>query len=114
MISNDRTGAAEDAALADRISEWLRSAGVTHTEMAVDLADIVGAAKYAENAIMELLKLDVRSPTDADSALEQLGRLDAWLFTEMKHHLEELQRAWPELEGRLVELAPDDPDGSGE
>ena len=49
MSSNDHASAAEDAALADRISEWLRSARVTHTEMAVDLADIVGAAKYAEN-----------------------------------------------------------------
>jgi hypothetical protein len=110
MSSHDRTGVAENVALAGRLSEWLRAAGVTHTEMAVDLADIISAAKYAESALMEMLKLDVSNRTDADEALGRLGQLHTWLFTEMKHHLEELEQAWPELETRLVALAPDDPE----
>lgn len=94
--------------LARRLGAWLRTVGVVDTSLAVDLADTVSAAKPAESVWMEMLVLDVTKPDDADQALEQMGKLHTWLFDEIKHHLTEIERAWPQFEERLVELAPDE------
>jgi hypothetical protein len=93
--------------LARRLAAWLQSVGVEDTSVAVDFADIVAAAKLVELTLQKMIVLDVARPDHADEALTEMGRLYAWLFDEMKHHLDVVQRSWPQLEGRLVALAPD-------
>lgn len=99
---------AETVALTHKISAWTRSAGLSHVHVSVDLADIVAAASYAEQALQEMLALDVNDPAQAAEALDRLGQIHAWLFTELKVHLEQLEQKWPDLEERLAALAPSD------
>lgn len=93
--------------LARRISHWLRSAGVTQTELAVDFADTLRAAEHVQVLIGQLLALDPTNPADAEQALQRLGQLHSWLFGEMKYHIEELWLGWPEIESQLERASPD-------
>lgn len=106
MDSVDDT-ARDDVALARKVSRWLQATGVLATEMSVDLVDIISAARSVQADLDELLKLDVTQPEQADAALDLLGRLHAWLFTEIKHHVLQLEKRWPELEERVAALSPD-------
>lgn len=99
----------ENVALADRLASWLRSAGVTRTELAVDLADTLGAARHVQVLVDQLLALEPANPQDAERALQHLGALHAWLFGEMKYHIEELWLGWPEIEAKLEEALPEQP-----
>jgi hypothetical protein len=96
--------------LADRLAVWLRSLGVERTEVAADFADTVAAAVFIEREINEMMKLDPHDPLSADMVLSQLGRMRAWLFDEIKFHVGELEREWPALEARVLDLCPPDPD----
>jgi hypothetical protein len=100
---NDRD-AAENLELTQRLTTWLRSAGIARTTAAVDLADVLAAAKRADTLVRRLLKLKPDRPQDADEALRILGQLRAWLITEMKPHLDDLEKAWPILESRIERL----------
>ena len=53
------TEIANEVAFARSISRWLGEAGVEKTEMAVDFADIVSAARRVEEALVKMLLLDV-------------------------------------------------------
>ena len=59
---------------------------------------------------MKMLLLDVTKPDEADQALGQMGILYTWLFDEIKYHLGELEREWPQLEERVLALGPPDTD----
>ena len=96
------------AVLARDLALWLSRAGVAPTELAVDFADLLHGAKEVQASLVILLSLDVNRREDAEHAMEQLGLLHAWMFTEMKPHLEEIERGWQQLEDRIVELIPDE------
>lgn len=98
----------ENVALARRLTTWLRAAGVKHSEMAVDIADIIFAARDVAQSIEDMLVLQPNQPHEADKALEYVGKLRALLFSELKPHIEDLEQTWPELEQRLDKLSPDD------
>ena len=98
-------------ALTGQIQAWLRTAGVPENGMSVDLADILSAARHVDELIASMLLLDPNNPLEADKALTHVGSMHAWLFTEMKPHLEMLREAWPTIEDRLASLgSPDDED----
>ncbi|MET0395796.1 MAG: hypothetical protein ABW277_03120 [Longimicrobiaceae bacterium] len=107
-MSNNSDHVAATLDLTNRLTSWLRSAGVKDSEMAVDFADILSAARHIEEILTQLLTVEPTRPEGADEALSHLGKLHVWLFGEMKHHLLELEDVWPRLENRLVELAPKD------
>jgi hypothetical protein len=92
--------------LARRIGMWLRKTGVTHSEMAVDFADLVAAARSVERALAELVTLDAENPQQADVALALAGKMAAQLFTELRGHLDSLEKDWEQFEDRLEALAP--------
>jgi hypothetical protein len=98
--------AAADVAFANRLATWLHTANVGTTEMSVDFSDIVSASRFVQAELEQLMKLDIHQPDQAATALDCLGRLHAWLFTEIKHHIEELEKTWPGLEGRVAALTP--------
>ena len=100
----------DDVALTRKLSGWLHAIGIPMTEMAVDFVDIISATRCVQADLDALLKLDVSQPDQADSALKLLGRLDAWLFSEIKHHIQELEKNWPQLEERVAALSPDTDD----
>lgn len=102
---NDGQGA---GALASELSAWLRRAGVQHTDLAVDVADLLYAARKVEGAVQELLRLDLTEPKHVERAVDELGKMHAWLFTEMKPHLEELEAAWLSIENPIASSIPDE------
>jgi hypothetical protein len=102
----DSENAVRDVAFANRLARWLHAANVPTTEMSVDFADVISAARAVQQDLEELMTLDVRQPDQADAALDCLGRIHAWLFTEIKHHVQEIENAWPELEERIAALTP--------
>lgn len=95
-------------ALTAQFTKWLRNAGVERSELAMDVADILAAAKHIARLVEQTLRLDPREPAEADEALSHLAEMRAWLFTEMKPHLTALEETWPALEDRLDLLAPTD------
>ncbi len=97
------------AALANELSHWLRRAGIERTDLAVDFADIVQGAKEVEAALHALLALDLQKPVDAERAMEELGRMHAWLFTDMLPHLKEIEEGWQALEDQVVRRLPSEP-----
>lgn len=97
----------DQGALAGRLGAWLREAGVEQSEVAVDFADTVMAGRSVEAILSRLVSLRPESPQDGEEALRLLGELHTWIFGEMKFHIQELERAWPRLEEKLGELAPD-------
>lgn len=101
---------AANVALTGRITAWLKAAGVKRSDMAVDIADIIFAARDVAALIEKMIELNPQASDEADRAGAYLGMMHAVLFTEMKHHLEELEDGWPELEDRLEELSPAETD----
>lgn len=97
--------AIQAATLANRLSSWLAASGVQQSEVSVDLADIVGATKHAEQLIVQLMTRTPGAPEEASLVLDDLAALHAWLFGEMQHHLTELSQAWPLLEDHFARLA---------
>jgi uncharacterized protein Yka (UPF0111/DUF47 family) len=77
--------------------------------MAVDFADLLSAARFVDEMLSKLLQLDVRNAQQADEALQLIGSMSAQLFTEIRGHLDGLEREWDVLEERLDELgAPEE------
>jgi hypothetical protein len=66
------------------------------------------AAKRVEGAVQSLLSLNPGDRAHAETVIDKLGELHAWLFTEMKPHLEELEAAWSSIEAPVVALLSDE------
>ena len=95
-------------ALAAALAQWFDRAGVQSPAAAVNLADVLHAAKQAEAAVQALMTLNAGDRTHAEQAIDELGKVHAWLFTEMKPHLAELEATWSSIEAPVVALLPDD------
>jgi hypothetical protein len=106
--------AEQHVALTGRVSEWLRKAGVHDADaratLAVGLVDSLAAARHVAADLEFLLQLDPDQPAQADEALRLTGRMHAWLFTELKDHVAEMESVWePAFEEELVKrCSPDD------
>lgn len=74
------------------------------TDMAVDFADLLAAARFVDEMLSKLVQLDVRNAHQADEALQLLGSISAQLFTELRGHLDSLEREWEALEEQLDKL----------
>ena len=101
---------------AGRLTRWMERAGVpdgaTQADLGVGFADILHAASEAQRVLDQVVALDPTSPVGAEQALGHLGYLHTLFLGEIKSHLEDLDKAWPVLEGRLAAaagLADDDP-----
>ena len=109
--SEDRAAIEQHVAFANALARWVRRAGVSEEavgDLAVGFADVLHAAESARPELEALLALDPTKPADADQALSRLGYLNALFLTEMKSHIEDLDRRWEELEARLLAVAPDE------
>ena len=104
---------------AGQLTQWMERAGVpdgpTQADLGVGFADILYAASGAQGVLEQMIALDPTTTTGADEALNHLGYLNALFLGEIRNHLEDLERAWPILEGRLVAAAgwQDDDEESG-
>ncbi len=100
----------------ERISAWLKKAGVqdgdVRATLAVGLADFLYAARTTGEHLEGMLSEDPSAPDGADRALEHAGAISAYLFGEAKNHLLELETLWEtQVEERLAALgAPEPPD----
>ena len=90
--------AAQHVALTGRVSDWLRHAGVhdpdARATLAVGLVDSLAAAQRIAADLESLLALDPDQPAQADEALRLATNMDAWLFTELKDHVAEMELVW--------------------
>ena len=93
--------------VADNLAAWFRNTRFPQTDIAVDFADLIAAARESEALLSRLMSLHMDDRSEAEQALACVGELHAWLFGEIKHHLEELERAWPDLEAHLEKLVPE-------
>jgi hypothetical protein len=101
--------AAATVARTREIARWLETVGASPTEMAVDFADLLSAARLVDEMLSKLVQLDVRNAQQADEALQLLGSISAQLFTELRGHLDSLEREWDGLEERVDALgAPEE------
>jgi hypothetical protein len=64
---------------------------------------------HVNEDLESLLKLNPADPHDAAAALTIITRLSTWLFFEIKYHVEELEKVWPEIEHQVLAHHP----GSG-
>ena len=96
--------AAATVARTREIARWLGTVGAVPTEMAVDFADLLSAARVVDEMLVKLVQLDVRNAERADEALRLLGSMSAQLFTELRGHLDSLEEEWDALEQRVDEL----------
>jgi hypothetical protein len=102
-------------ALVNRISVWLKKAGVQDSEvratLAIALADFLDAARTTGEHLEAMLSQDPAQPESADRALEHAGSISAYLFGEAKDHLLEIEELWEtEVEERLAALGtPESP-----
>ena len=94
----------ENMDLTRELGRWLKRADIPETGIAVDLADIVHAARLTHKHLKAVIKLDPRKPAEASQAAELFGRLYSYLTGEAKHHIREMERAWPAFEKRLGAL----------
>ena len=81
-----------------------------HERRAFAFADLVHGAKVIEASLHALLALDLEQTADAALAMEELGRMHAWLFTDMLPHVKEIEEGWQALEDQVVRRLPPDPD----
>jgi hypothetical protein len=108
--------AREPVTLIDRISAWLKNAGVRDADvratLAVGLCDFLDAARNTEGHLEAMLAEDLDQPESADRALEHAAGLGVYLFSEAKDHLEELEALWEsQVEERLAALGtPESPE----
>ena len=81
------------------IDNWLRKIGLrddeTVAQAAVDLADLLHAAADVREMLERLKTLDTSGSKGADEALQLAANIEVQLFTEIKAHLESLERSWP-------------------
>ena len=114
MVPDNQEAISIHVRFAGELTEWMAQAGIpdgaTQADLGVGFADIIFAAGEAEAALRLLLQTDPRSPEGADKALTHLGYLNALFLSEIKDHLEDLERAWPGLETLLASRVPPDPD----
>jgi hypothetical protein len=112
----------QHVALTGRVSEWLGRAGVNDADaratLAVGLVDSLAAAHQVAADLERLLELDPDTAGDADQALQLAANMHAWLFTELKVHVAEMEAVWePAFEEELVKRCSpeeeDDDDLSG-
>src|SRR5690242_10887689 len=96
--------AAATVARTREIARWLGTVGAVPTEMAVDFADLLSAARVVDEMLVKLVQLDVRNAEQADEALRLLGSMSAQPFTELRGHLDSLEEEWDALEQRVDEL----------
>lgn len=108
MTAVETAGQHPSAAFAARLSRWLGDAGFPQPDIAVDFVDVIDAAAHIQELLVRVTELGHDGGSDADQALACLGEIEVWLFGEMKHHLRNLERAWPALQAHLERLAPDD------
>jgi hypothetical protein len=108
--------------LAERISDWLDRLDLedeARTTLATGLAGALGAAEEARQLLDAVLATDpTRDGGDAAHALDLATELTGQLAGELRARLADVERAWPALEDRLLELAPehdeDETDGNGD
>lgn len=91
---------------AERLGAWLKNAGVGESSAAVDVADILDASNHLQRLVDQLLALNPRNPVEAEQGLSLVTEMRAWMFTEIKPHLESLARLWDAIEARLDDLSP--------
>jgi hypothetical protein len=72
--------AAATVARTREIARWLETVGASPTEMAVDFADLLSAARLVDEMLSKLVQLDVRNAQQADEALQLLGGMSAQLL----------------------------------
>lgn len=100
----------ENVALTQRFENWLRRLALEDklvSELAVDTADIVAAAEAVKKLLLSMMRKDPAVPPESDAALSAAAEIEVQLFTELKSHLETLERAWPSLLERLDALSED-------
>jgi hypothetical protein len=106
----------QHVALTGRVSEWLRQAGVSDADaratLAVGLVDSLAAAQHVAADLERMLELNPSKPVEADSALQLAANMHAWLFTELKDHVAEMEAVWEEaFEEELVKhCSPEEAD----
>ena len=103
--------------LTNRITRWLRSAGVTSEDarstLAVGLADTLYAMEVSTREIMAMLETDPTTESGASQALHHCGMLSAYLFGEVRDHLADMLVVWePTLEEKLADRLPPDTEES--
>jgi hypothetical protein len=95
-----RPSAAEHIAFVSEIDDWLARAGVDDPDrratLAVGLADSLRAADHVREDLRDSLRLDPSDPAQADQALSHVANIHVQLFTELKHHLLEMEDIWEE------------------
>ena len=101
-----RTESSTGPQQAERLAAWFRSAGVGDSGAAVDVVDILAASNRLQSLVDQLLALDPRKPDEAERGLSVVTEMRAWMFTEMKPHLESLAGVWDAIEARLDDLSP--------
>ncbi|HET8650150.1 MAG TPA: hypothetical protein VFL95_08925 [Gemmatimonadales bacterium] len=99
--------------LAERISDWLDSIDLdddaARTALATSVSGVLAAAADARRQLDEALRSNpLADAAEADRALELFTQLTVHLTGELRNALDDLERAWPTLEDRLIELGPDD------
>lgn len=92
----------EHIAAVQQLGEWLRDAGVESPGLAVDMIDAVAAGRQVEKLVDQIVRIDVSESEGANKVLEHLGTLHALLFTELKPHLRNLEKAWPRFERAII------------
>ena len=98
----------ENVALTQSLEDWLRKLALDEeviADLAVDTADIVAAAEAVKALTDSMMKTNPSKPTEAETALSAAAKIEVQLFTELKSHLETLERAWPRLLERLDALS---------
>jgi hypothetical protein len=119
-LADERTpeqqqSAGEQIALTNRITRWLKAAGVTdevaRSTLAVGLADSLYAMEVSAREIYALLATDPTIEEGASQALQHCGMLGAFLFSELHNHLEDMRAVWePAFEDKLAARLPPDLD----
>ncbi len=103
----DLSSAPKHVAFTNQLSLWLRAAGVADADaratLAVGLADLLAASKQIESELEAALARDPSVPHEADAALAHLCNINAWLFTDLAGHVEDMAPLWePQLEEKLA------------
>ena len=108
----DHSAINQHVAFAGELARWIERAGVTDAEavgdLAVGFADILFAAATASRELEALIALDPTASAGAEAALAKLGYLHALFLTEIKPHVEDLERRWEMLEECLAARVPAD------
>lgn len=102
--------------LAERTSDWLDRIDLgddeARTTLATGLVSILAAAEEARLLLDAVLATDpTRDAGDAEHALDLATELTGQLAGELRARLDDVERAWPVLEDRLLALAHGDGHG---